>query len=508
MDRQALLNVLLFLRILLLSVDLDFSLTPDFMLDWIIAMTQNKTILTMAAVFLMGQVFAASALHAADGSGRRAGFAGHVSTPGFASFDSFIQDDDAPPDPAEASGFGGYLGDTDADGPWPSMPRMNDSYPAKSSGGCYGFGNSTGPSRMWASVDYMMLWSKGRELPPLASTDPTQVGTGFPGTILFGGESIGNDLRSAGRFSLGFWLDPCEHVGVGGRFLLSETDQTSLNIASNNDGLPLLARPFFDTGLPPQDPLNAVIISSPMLAPSSGAIQDRATNDLINLDAYMRVLLYEFDNRRLDLLVGYQYSEIRDSLHLRSDRFAGGPPGPNRFTMVDTFDTRNTFHGSVVGLQGEYQMGRLSLSMLSKLGVGNMNRRVQINGNSSVASFPGDPLVPAAGGMLTKPVDGNHGNIGTYRDDTLSIIPEVEVKLLYEVSRGLEFSLGYSFVYWTDIALAGDQIDTTNFNGYVWPQVDRNHILGPGTGNSPNFTGINDLGFWAQGMTFGVTFKR
>ncbi len=485
-----------------MSVDLVFSLTPDFMFDWVIAMKQNRTILTFVAIFLMGQFLAASSLRAMDGSGRRAGFSGHVSAPNVGNFESFIQHEDPPPQPAETPGFGGYLGDSNADGPWPSTPRIDESYPATcSSGGCYGFGSQDGYTRMWGSVDYMMLWSKGRELPPLASTDITQ-GGGFPATILFGGESIGEDLRSAGRFSLGFWLDPCERVGVGGRFLLSETDQTSFNMASNANGLPVLARPFFDTGLPPQGPLDAVIISSPGQPANVGWIADRATNDLMNLDAYLRVLLYEFDNRRLDLLVGYQYSEIRDRLLLTSASIAGRNPRP--FTMFDTFDAKNTFHGGVVGLQGEYTLGRLSLSMLSKLGVGNMNQRVQIGGNSSA----GDPEVFFAGGLLTKPVVGPNGNIGTYRDDILSIIPEVEVKLLYEVTRGLELSLGYSFAYWTNVAMAGDQIDTTTYNGYVWPQVDRNEILSPNTGNSPNFTGIHDAGFWAQGLTFGVTLKR
>lgn len=295
-------------------------------------------------------------------------------------------------------------------------------------------------------------------------------------------------------------------MGVGGRYLLSEQENTAFRMASNAAGLPVLARPFYDTGLPPslQNQLNAVIISSPVLLPSQtipnvGSISDRATNDLMNLDAYLRVLLYQVDNRRLDLLVGYQYSEIRDSLHLTSNSSFGVNPRP--FTMVDTFDTKNTFHGSVVGLQGEYQLGRLSLSMLSKLGVGNMNRQVQIDGYSITGG------TTFQGGMLAQPVTAAGGNMGTYRDDILSIIPEVEVKLLYEVTRGLELSLGYSFVYWTDVALAGDQIDTTTHNGQIWPQVDRNQFFG-GTGNSPNFTEIRDMGFWAQGMTFGVTLKR
>ncbi len=473
-----------------MSVDLVLSLTPDLTLNWVIAMKQNRTILTLATLLLIGGIVTASAVPAMEGTGRGSGFYGHVSAPSIGSYENFLQDESAPLAAPSADGFGGYLEDEGSTGLVPPRPSI-DSSPAFRSGtggGCYGLGDGDQNTRLWGSVDYMMLWSRGRYLPPLLTTDPTGRGVPatFPGAVVFGGEDIGKGLRSAGRFSLGLWLDQCEQVGVGGRFLMSQTDDVSYRRASDGGGLPVLARPFYDDF---SGQLNAVMASNPPNPLIVGQVADQARNDLMNLDAYLRVLLYEYDNRRLDLLVGYQYSEIRDSLSLWTNN---NTPA----TFRDQFNASNTFHGAGLGLQGEYRYGGLTVSMLSKLGFGNMHREVRIDGQGTA---------PSLGGILAQP-----SNIGTglYSDDVFSFVPEVEVKLLYEVSKGLELSLGYSFLYWTDVALAGDQIDTIDFGGRQWPRSDRRWIQGLPGATSPAFAGINDEGFWAQGLTFGVTLKR
>ena len=491
-DGRSFSNMPLFLRFLLVSVDLDLSLTPDLTVNWVIAMKQNRTIMTLAAFFLIGGLVTASAVPAMEGTERGSGFHGHVSAPSLGNYENFLQDEDAAPAAPRSNGFGGYLED-ESSGLMPPTPSMYGSSPLPTGtvGGCYGFGGDGQFTRVWGSVDYMMLWSKGRYLPPLVTTDPTlNDPPRFPGMVLFGGQDVGEDLRSAGRFALGAWIDRCEQVGVGGRFLISQTDEVSFARASNAAGLPVLARPFYNAQL---GRLDALFSAAP--GPGPGQVADRATNDLMNLDAYFRVLLYQYENRRLDLMVGYQFSEIRDRVSLWNRDVTA--------VRFDEFDAANTFHGVGLGLLGEYRYGGLTFSLLSKLGLGNMHRNVQINGYDTTPGWNKNVGEPFQGGIFALPP-----NRGIYQDDAFSIVPEVEVKMLYEISNGLEVSLGYSFVHWTNVALAGDQFDTVNFGGNVWARSNSNWIQGvPGT-PFPTFNGINDGGFWAQGLTFGVTFKR
>ena len=63
-------------------------------------------------------------------------------------------------------------------------------------------------------------------------------------------------------------------------------------------------------------------------------------------------------------------------------------------------------------------------------------------------------------------------------------------------SRHVEMSFGYSFILWTQVARAGDQIDT----GLNQTQLMPGGLVGEAR---PDFTG-RASDFWAQGLRFGV----
>ena len=96
-------------------------------------------------------------------------------------------------------------------------------------------------------------------------------------------------------------------------------------------------------------------------------------------------------------------------------------------------------------------------------------------------------------------------NVGTYVRDDFAIIPEAEFKVICRITKRLEASLGYSFVYWSDVALAGQQIDMSMGQ----PTVNASQLLGGALAGPPNpaFTGIVDTDFWIQALSFGLTFK-
>ncbi len=78
------------------------------------------------------------------------------------------------------------------------------------------------------------------------------------------------------------------------------------------------------------------------------------------------------------------------------------------------------------------------------------------------------------------------------------MVPQIALTLGYQLTPRLQATFGYSFLYWSRVARAGDQID---FN------VDDRNIPPPvtGGGSDPKFT-FNQTSFWAQGLNFGLNY--
>ena len=62
-----------------------------------------------------------------------------------------------------------------------------------------------------------------------------------------------------------------------------------------------------------------------------------------------------------------------------------------------------------------------------------------------------------------------------------------------------QVTLGYSFVYWTELALAGDMIDTT---------INPTQMVGPLVGAArPAVPSIASDNFWYTGLSVGGTLR-
>jgi hypothetical protein len=64
----------------------------------------------------------------------------------------------------------------------------------------------------------------------------------------------------------------------------------------------------------------------------------------------------------------------------------------------------------------------------------------------------------------------------------------------------LKFTIGYNLIYWSDVALAADQIDTT----VNLTQAGGNPLVGPAR---PAFA-FRETDYWLQGLTLGVQISR
>lgn len=376
----------------------------------------------------------------------------------------------------------------------------------------------------WVSFEYLSTWLEGRFLPPLVSTSPPGSQGVVPGAdVLFGGEDVSGGRQAAGKLSLGAWLDRGERLGIGGSFFLVQTETVRFARASEGDvsaGDPVLARPFYETWPGPNPPPSIVgpasfmvagqrIVAVPPFIPPtvftwSGDIQAVTHTDVLGADGYLRYLLYCAPGRRVDLIGGYQFSRVDDNLQIshRSDIFPA--TFGSHLEAEDVFDTVNKFHGGELGLLGEFGKGPIRLSILAKVGLGNMNEVVTITGRSSLTDVGGNVL-SFNDGILALPT-----NIGVYEQDKFAVIPELDAKLIFKLTQHLEVSVGYNFIYWSTLALAGDQIETINglpaVNSSQWSYAGYGYD--PAGGAHPNLGEIKDSSLWLQGLSVGLTLRR
>lgn len=361
----------------------------------------------------------------------------------------------------------------------------------------------------WVSFEYLSTWLQGRGLPPLVTTSPPGTEGVLPGAAtLFGGDNVSGNRQVAGKLSLGAWLGPAERLGVGGSFFMVQTETVRFDAAS--DGSQVLARPIYETS-PNADggvgPASFLVTGPTVLGTTpfilSGDIHAATHTDVLGAEGYGRYLLYCTQGARLDLIGGYQFSRVDDSLQINHHTDFDPAIFAASADVQDLFSTVNKFNGGELGVLGEFGKGPIRLSVLAKVGLGNMNETVTIAGQSSVTDVGGGTAF-YNGGVLALPT-----NIGVYEQDKFAVIPEADVKLIFKLTRHVEMSVGYNFIYWNTLALAGDQIDTSMLG---LPTVNSSQWFGgqldPAGGSHPGFAGIKESDLWLQGLSVGLTVRR
>jgi hypothetical protein len=360
----------------------------------------------------------------------------------------------------------------------------------------------------WVSFEFLFATLEGRATPPLVTTSPPGSEGKVPGAeILFGGDKLGGDMQAAGRLAFGAWLDPAQRVGVMGKFFALEGESIRFSAGSDETGDPLLARPFYEVwpaatgGVGPASfIISGVRNIGDQTFVLAGDVNVNSETDLLTAEALARFLVFCRCGHRLDLIAGYQFGRIDDSLRIehRTD-ITPGIFGA-RVEAFDMFDVCNKFHGGQLGLLTEFDRGPLTLSMLGKVGLGNMNQVVTISGGSRVTDVAGG-VSTYEGGILALPT-----NIGTYKRDKFTVVPEAEVKLTWRMTKCLDFSVGYTVMYWSDVALAAGQIDTSQGN---LPTINSSQWFGgtlEGPAN-PLLDQIRDTDLWLHALSLAVTLR-
>jgi|GEM_PF-5876825 hypothetical protein len=348
-------------------------------------------------------------------------------------------------------------------------------------------------NRWWGEFDTLLWWGRNRELPPLVATAPGDdlPILGLPGTeVLYGGPTA-PDPQIGLRFDLGRYLGNCEDFGVGFRFTyLGSLDAP---FTTESDGTRPLGIPYFET----TTGLESVIDlagGDPDSGFTQGFVQANDDMDFISVEPYLRVRLCEVGNHRFDLIGGYTYQLLRNDFTLVSatanlDNGDLIPDGAELY--ADGFFVDNNFHGGHFGFQGRMQRRRLIFEHLFKMHLGNMRQEVQIIGGSLTLD-PNAPPIEGDGGIFALP-----SNIGTYKRDEFTFIPELNLKLGYAINQRWTATIGYTFLYFDNVALAGNLIDR---------QIDGTQQGGLDEGDYPQFA-FKDSSYWLQGIDFGLQYN-
>jgi hypothetical protein len=371
------------------------------------------------------------------------------------------------------------------------------------------------PFRAWVNAEYLLWWIKNGSGPALVTTSPPGTSQNAAGVLgmdgtrtLFSGHDLEYNLRSGGRFGAGIWFDPGMCFGMDGSFLF--LGQRTVGFTAGSTGNPILARPFFN--LTPGDTTNgpaSELVAFPGVV--NGMVAVQSTSRLWGADTNFRFNLHNgrcgswCDDCgaplcfRWDVLAGFRFLQLSENLAITEDLFVTGtsPNGP-QIVVMDNFSTRNRFYGGQIGTEAELQWRRWSLNMLFKLAMGATDEVAFVNGSTSFLFLGQTTPTVQPGGLLAQAT-----NSGRFSQSSFAVVPELGLKLGFNVTPSLRLYVGYSFLYWSDVARPGNQID---------PVVNKTQIpsvFGPGVVTNPMrpMFQFRETDFWAHGVSFGLEWR-
>ncbi len=352
-------------------------------------------------------------------------------------------------------------------------------------------------TRWWIGVDYLLWWTKGDRLPVLitsgAPNDPLPGALGQPGTqTLFGGD-YNSRVRSGVRLRGGYWFTPDQTFGMDATFFFLGGQSASFYDSSNGD--PVLARPFFNVNTGHED---AFLVAYP--GQQSGAITAALSTRLWGADADLRGMLFRGVSYQVNLLGGFRFLALHDSLGLKEDDTFYAPLtlSPTFWTTaMDRFHTSNQFYGGQLGADVMWCRGRFFIDVLGKVALGVSVEHAGIDGRSSYTT----PL--GQGGTINAGLLALPSNIGYYGQDHFAVVPEFGINFGYALTPHIRLTFGYTFLYWSNVLRAGDQIDRGLNPTELTSLTGHGLLIGPARPSFP----FQSTDFWAQGLNFGLQFR-
>lgn len=243
------------------------------------------------------------------------------------------------------------------------------------------------------------------------------------------------------RLNSGAWLGSAQRFGLEGSGFLLERRSTGVTAAGTLNVPPI------------------VILTGVGSVSSSSQLYGAEANGLFNL--------YRDDRFHADLLGGFRYVGLQESLKA----YAAGTFIFGGIVQTGSAGARllaqNNFYGGQVGARAGLHLGRWVADVTGKVGLGVVREGL------------------TASAVATDNVLGTSGFDRRSSHNDFAVVPEVEVRVGFDITRNLHTFVAYDFLYLSKVARPGNQ----NFASFLSP--------------APTATTTD---FWAQGISFGLEF--
>jgi len=380
---------------------------------------------------------------------------------------------------------------------FPSVPAPEESAPAIWGNQALCTAPASSAGRFWAEADYVIYWLKPVcfTVPGLSVgnlSDPQPGVLGQPGSQLVQGDSKFQFKGANGlQPRIGVWLTDDQFLGIEAEGFVLEQVASGGTVASNSNGGPPLFLVFQEP-----DNTNAAL---PFSVPGSVAASSSAVGESRLWGADTNALFHISTQRgactlHATALVGCRYLNLDDRVIVTNRQSLVSDPSVTAFGQGN-FATQNQFVGGQIGSRFGCAYGPLRLDLTSKLAFGETYLVSEVAGSPLLSSAGVQPpLVP--GPLLALP-----SNVGRLASDRVTVVPQFDLRLRWQVCTRFYLTLGYNFLYWNKILCPGDQMDalvnTTQLPG-------RGPVVGPAD-PAPKFV-FTDA--FAQGLQagFGLTF--
>lgn len=350
--------------------------------------------------------------------------------------------------------------------------------------------------RNWRfSADYWLAWTKNDRIPVLLTTGPTAdsrpgaLGREF--TRILYGDSIDFEDRHGARFTLEAPVGATGDWSASASYFLLDSRDVGLRRVS--PGSPVLARPFFDVVKGAED---SSLVTYPGLA--SGAVSIRSDSWLQGVEANLQRTVARGEHGSIVLLAGLRYLDLDEDLTISENsviaKTAPAFQGRN-INVYDRFGADNDFFGGQVGLQSEWTNKRFTLGLTAKVALGSVHESTLIRGRTTIDTAPATDV---PGGLLALA-----SNSGRASRNAFAVVPEIGAKLGLHVTERLTIFGGYTYLYWSNVARPGAQIDR-NLNPNLIPT---SATFGDPAGPQRPTRSFRTDDYWAHGMIWGLEFR-